>query len=415
MASDNPYVIVGGGLAGAKAAETLREEGFDGRIVLVGDEHDRPYERPPLSKGYLLGDEERSSVYVHEEGWYAEKSVELLTGRRATRLDRGAHEVELSDGERIGYSKLLLTTGSSPRRLKIEGNELDGVNYLRRVGHTDGLREALSAGGRVVVVGAGWIGLETAAAARDKYGCSVTVVEPQPTPLYGVLGAELGQIFQQVHAKHGVDFRFGTGVTAITGSGKVTGVRTDDGTELPADAVIVGIGARPNNELAEEAGLAIDSDNGGIVVDAQLRTADPDVYAAGDVASFPSARYGRNLRVEHWANALNGGPLAARAMLGQDVTYTDLPYFFTDQYDLGMEYTGWFAPGGYDEVVLRGDVDGLAFYSFWVAGGRVVAGMHVNLWDDGVGPVQELINSEHPVDTKRLGDASVPLADLAKG
>ncbi len=414
MVSDNAYVIVGGGLAGAKAAETLREDGFEGRVVIIGDERDRPYERPPLSKGYLLGDDERSSVYVHEEGWYAEKSVELLTGRRVTKLDRGAHEVELEDGERIGYAKLLLTTGASPRRLRIEGNKLDGVNYVRRLGHTDRLREALASGGRVVVVGAGWIGLEAAAAARAKFGCEVTVVEPQPTALHAVLGPELGTVFGDLHRKHGVDFRFGTGVTEFTGEGTVSGVRTDDGTEIPADTVIVGIGARPNTELAEDAGLAVDGDTGGIVVDASLRTGDPDVFAAGDVASFPSARYGRRIRVEHWANALNGGPLAARAMLGQDVSYTDLPYFFTDQYDLGMEYTGWFAPGGYDQVVLRGDVEGLAFHSFWVAGDRVVAGMHVNLWDDGIGPVQELINAEHPVDTGRLADTSVPLADCLK-
>jgi 3-phenylpropionate/trans-cinnamate dioxygenase ferredoxin reductase component len=409
---DNPYVIVGGGLAGAKAAETLREEGFDGRIVLITDERDRPYERPPLSKGYLLGDDERSSVFVHEEGWYAEKSVELLTGRRVTALDRLEHEVTLEDGERLGYAKLLLTTGSSPRRLRIPGNELDGVHYLRRLGHSDSLRDTLAAGGRVVVAGAGWIGLELAAAARAKYGCEVTVIEPQPTPLYAVLGPEVGTIFGELHTKHGVELRLGTGVSEFTGSGTVSGVRTSDGTELPADAVIVGIGARPNIELAEAVGLASED---GVVVDSQLRTSDPDVFAAGDIASFPSARYGRRIRVEHWANALNGGPLAARAMLGQDVTYTDLPYFFTDQYDLGMEYTGWVGPGAYDEVVLRGDVEGLAFQAFWITAGRVAAGMHVNLWDDGVGPIQELIAAEHPVDTKRLADTSVPLADLAKG
>ncbi|MGH3881362.1 MAG: NAD(P)/FAD-dependent oxidoreductase [Actinophytocola sp.] len=414
MVSDNPYVIVGGGLAGAKAAETLREEGFEGRVVLVGDERDRPYERPPLSKGYLLGDDERSSIFVHEESWYAEKSIDLRTGTRAVRLDRDAHEVELDGGERLGYAKLLLATGASPRRLKIEGNQLDGVNYVRRVGHIDRLRESLAGGGRVVVVGAGWIGLEAAAAARTKYDAEVTVVEPQPTPLHAALGPELGSVFGDLHRKHGVDLRLGTGVTGFTGTDKVTGVTTDDGTELPADVVIVGIGARPNTELAEEAGLGLDGDNGGVIVDSQLRTQDPDVFVAGDAASFPSARYGRRIRVEHWANALNGGPLAARAMLGQDVTYTDLPYFFTDQYDLGMEFTGWFAPGGYDQVVLRGDVDGLAFYSFWVAGDRVVAGMHVNLWDDGVGPIQELIHAEQPVDTARLADASVPLAETLK-
>ncbi|HEY0450829.1 FAD/NAD(P)-binding oxidoreductase [Actinophytocola sp.] len=391
------FVIVGGGLAGAKAAETLREEGFDGRVVLVCAEPDRPYERPPLSKGYLLGDQERDTVFVHEQGWYADNSVELLLKRRATRIDRAAHEVELDSGERLAYTKLLLATGSSPRRLRVDGNNLDGVHYLRRLSHSDKLREDIARGGRVVVVGAGWIGLETAAAARQK-GSEVTVVEPQSTPLHVPLGPEMGGFFADVHRAHGVDLRLGVGVTGFRGGGRVEAVLTDDG-EIPADLVIVGIGARPNTELAEEAGLKVDD---GVLVDSSLRTEDPDIYAAGDIASSPSSVYGRPIRVEHWATALNGGPAAAKGMLGQDVTYDDLPYFFSDQYDVGMEFTGWFAPGGYDEVVTRGDVAGQAFRAYWLAGGRVVAGMHVNLWDDGVGPIQELVRGGAPVDPDDL-------------
>lgn len=391
------FVIVGGGLAGAKAAETLRTEGFAGRVVLVGAEPDRPYERPPLSKGYLLGDDERDSVFVHPEGWYAENSVELRAKTRATRIDRAAHEVELEGGERVGYTKLLLATGSSPRRLRVDGNNLDGVHYLRRLSHSEGIRDAFAGGGRVVVVGAGWIGLETAAAAR-KQGCEVTVVEPSPTPLHLPLGPEMGEFFAGVHRDHGVDLRLGVGVTGFRGTGRVEAVVTDGG-EFAADAVVVGIGARPNTELAEEAGLEVDD---GVLVDGSLRTADPDIFAAGDIASSPSAVYGRRIRVEHWATALNGGPVAAKAMLGQDVSYDDLPYFFSDQYDVGMEFTGWFAPGGYDEVVTRGDLAGQAFRAYWLAGGRVVAGMHVNLWDDGVGPFQELIQGGRPVNADDL-------------
>ncbi|GAA3439975.1 NAD(P)/FAD-dependent oxidoreductase [Kutzneria kofuensis] len=288
MSSEQTHVIVGAGMAGAKAAETLRAEGFDGRIVLIGAEQERPYDRPPLSKGYLLGDQDRNSVFLHPLEWYGDNHVELLTGRRVARLDRAAHEVELAGGERIGYTKALLATGSSPRRLKIDGSNLDGVHYLRRFSQSDALREAFATGGRVVVVGAGWIGLETAAAAR-KAGCEVTVVEPMATPLHGALGPEMGTFFGDVHRRQGVDLRLGVGVTGFTGAGKVSAVATDAG-EIPADIVVVGIGARPNVELAEDAGLTVD--NGGVLVDAALRTEDPDVFAAGDIASVPNSRYG---------------------------------------------------------------------------------------------------------------------------
>jgi 3-phenylpropionate/trans-cinnamate dioxygenase ferredoxin reductase subunit len=361
-----------------------------------------------LSKGYLLGIAERSTIYVHDDRWYDEKSIELLLGRRATLVDRAAHEIELDGGERIGYTKLLLATGASPRQLRSPGSDLDGVHYLRRVEDSERLRETIRGGGRIVVVGAGWIGLETAAAARE-YGCEVTVIDPEPTPLRAALGSEMGAVFARLHRAHGVDLRLGHAVTGLRGQGRVSAVMTSDGSEFPADAVVVGIGARPNSELAERAGLKCDN---GIVVDQSLRTEDPDIYAVGDVANSFNPLYGRQVRVEHWANALHGGPVAAKAMLGQQVTFDHIPSFFTDQYDVGMEFSGWFGPGGYEQVVTRGDVDGRAFHAFWLSGHRVVAAMHVNLWDDGIGPAQELIRSGQPVDPGRLADNSVPLLEL---
>ncbi|MFI9389144.1 NAD(P)/FAD-dependent oxidoreductase [Kutzneria sp. NPDC052558] len=404
MSSEQTHVIVGAGMAGAKAAETLRAEGFDGRIVLIGAEQEQPYDRPPLSKGYLQGEQDRDSVYLHPLNWYGDNHVELLTGRRVSRLDRAAHEVELAGGERLGYTKLLLATGSSPRRLKVEGNDLDGVHYLRRLEQSDDLRAAFAHGGRVVIVGAGWIGLETAAAAR-KAGCEVTVVEPLAQPLQNALGPEMGAVFGEAHRRQGVDLRLGVGVTGFKGAGKVAAVGTDAG-DIPADIVVVGVGARPNTELAEDSGLTVDN---GVHVDAALRTEDPDVFAAGDIAKVPNSRYGQRIRVEHWQNAVDSGPLAAKSMLGQDVVHDDVPYFFTDQYTIGMEFAGWFAPGGYDRVVTRGDVDGLAFYAFWLAGDEVVAGMHLNQWDEGIAPVQELIRSRKAVEPARLADTGSPL------
>ncbi|MGQ0716362.1 MAG: NAD(P)/FAD-dependent oxidoreductase [Pseudonocardiales bacterium] len=409
------FVIVGASLAGAKAAQTLREEGFTGRIVLIGDEAERPYERPPLSKGYLLGKQDKARLYVHDGGWYTENSVDLQLGRRVTSLDRAEHQVGLEGGDRLGYSKLLLATGASPRQLDLPGADLDGVHYLRQIEDSERLREAIHSGGHVVVVGAGWIGLETAAAARE-YGCEVTVIEPQPTPLQAALGpgaggSVIGGFFAQVHRQHGVDVRLGTAVTEFRGTGRVTAVLTDDGIEIPTDVVIVGVGAQPNTELAEQAGLAVEN---GVLVDAALRTEDPDVYATGDVANAVNPSYRARIRVEHWANALHGGPAAARSMLGHQVSYDRAPYFFTDQYDVGMEFTGWFRPGGYDALITRGDLGARAFYAFWLADDRVVAGMHVNQWDEGIAPVQDLIRSGVPVDRHRLGDPAVPLADTAK-
>ncbi|MGW0702623.1 NAD(P)/FAD-dependent oxidoreductase [Streptomyces sp. NPDC002867] len=411
------FVIVGGGLAGAKAAETLRAEGFTGRVILIGDERDHPYERPPLSKGFLTGKEERDSVFVHEPGWYAQADVELHLGQPVVSIDRAAKSVRLGDGAVVHYDKLLLATGAEPRRLDIPGTGLAGVHHLRRLAHAERLRGVLAALGRdnghLVIAGAGWIGLEVAAAARG-YGAEVTVVEPEATPLHQVIGPELGQVFAELHREHGVRFHFGARLTEITGQdGMVLAARTDDGEEHPAHEVLAAIGAAPRTALAEGAGLALAdrAHGGGIAVDASLRTSDPDIYAAGDVAAAQHPLIGARLRVEHWANALNGGPAAARAMLGRAVTYDRVPYFFSDQYDLGMEYSGWAPPGSYDQVVLRGDVGKREFIAFWLSGGRVLAGMNVNVWDVTEN-VQQLIRSKARVDAQALGDPSVPLTEL---
>ena len=410
MTADNTMVIVGASLAGARAAQTLREQGFDGPVVLIGDEDEIPYERPPLSKDYLMGKHGREKLYAQPREWYGEHQVDLRLAATVTSIDPSAHEVSLSGGQRIGYSKLLLTTGSSPRRLQVAGADLGGVHYLRRVQDSDRIRSALGGASRVAVIGAGWIGLETAAAARAA-GAEVTVFEMAELPLLRVLGREVAEVFARLHADNGVDLRFGVQIAELTGSGgAVSGVRLADGTEVAADVVIVGVGITPNVELAAAAGLTVDN---GIVTDAQLRTSDPDIFAAGDVANAFHPLFGKHLRVEHWSNARNQPVVAARAMLGEDVSYDRVPYFYTDQYDLGMEYAGYVEPGGYAEVVFRGDVPGREFIAFWLAGdGRVLAGMNVNIWDVNEA-ISVLVRAQQPVSKDALKDASVPLESLA--
>ncbi|MFF7680414.1 NAD(P)/FAD-dependent oxidoreductase [Actinacidiphila glaucinigra] len=405
MSPENTFVIVGGGLAAGKAAEALRENGHDGRLVLIGDEPDQPYVRPPLSKGYLLGKETRDSIFVHPDDWYDKHDVDLRLGTTVTGLDAGAKEVELDGGQRMPYTKLLLATGSTPRRLPVPGADLDNVLYLRRVGDSERLKAAFTAGARIVVIGGGWIGLETAAAAKQA-GADVTVLEAEELPLLRVLGREAAEVFAALHTDHGVVLRHGAQVERITGSGgRADGVRLADGTRLPADAVVVGVGITPNVQLAEAAGLEV---RNGIVTDAHLRTSAPDVFAAGDVANAYHPFLDRHIRVEHWANALNQPATAARGMLGGDAVYDRLPYFYTDQYDLGMEYTGYVEPGGYDRVVFRGDKAAREFVAFWMAGDHIQAGMNVNVWDV-IEPVRDLITSRAAVDDARLADPQVPL------
>jgi NADPH-dependent 2,4-dienoyl-CoA reductase/sulfur reductase-like enzyme len=410
MPTEPTYLIVGASLAGAKAAETLRSEGFGGRVILIGAETERPYERPPLSKGYLLGKDEKSVIYVHEEGWYAEHDVDLRLGVTVTSVDPAGRTVTTTDGETVGYDRLLLATGASPRRLKIPGAGREGVLYLRTVGDSERLAAAFAGGGRVVTIGAGWIGLETTAAAREA-GCEVTVIEPEPTALYRALGSELGEMFADLHREHGVRFRFGESVSELRGpgaDGRVSEVITSSGAAVPADIVVAGIGAVPNTGLAAEAGLEVDN---GVVADAALRTTGPGIYAAGDVASSYHPLLGRRVRVEHWANALNSGPAAAKSMLGQDVAYDPVPYFYSDQYDLGMEAAGLPEPGSYDQVLYRGDRPGREFIAFWLAGGAVVAGMNVNVWDVS-DDIQALIRSGKQVDPARLTDPDIPVAEV---
>jgi 3-phenylpropionate/trans-cinnamate dioxygenase ferredoxin reductase subunit len=400
------FVIAGASLAGAKAAETLRDEGFDGEIVLLGSEPERPYERPPLSKGYLLGNDARDSVYVHAADWYAEHHVDLVPDVTVTAIDRDAATVTTSGpvGEaELSYDKLLLATGASPRRLDFPGSDREEVLYLRTIADSERLRSAFQAGARVVVAGAGWIGLETTAAARSA-DCPVTVLEPQPGALHDQLGPELGAVFADLHRAHGVQFRFGERAVEF----RPGIVITSGGAEIPADVLVVGIGAAPNDQLAARAGLEVAN---GVLTDAALRTSDVNIFAAGDVANSFNPLLGRRVRVEHWANALNGGPAAARSMLGQPVSYDRVPYFYSDQYDLGMECAGLPSPGFYDQVVYRGDPATLEFIAFWLSRGAVIAGMNVNVWDVN-DDIQALIRSAREVDPTRLTNPDIPIPDL---
>ncbi|HET6969295.1 MAG TPA: FAD-dependent oxidoreductase [Ornithinibacter sp.] len=353
-------VIVGAGLAGGTAATELREQGYEGKVVLVGAEEHPPYERPPLSKGYLLGNDPIDDAFVHPADWYAEHDVDLRLGVVATGLDTDAHVVTTSDGD-LTYERLLLATGAEPRRLALAEESGVPTAYLRTIEDSDRLKEAFAAGGRIVVVGAGWIGLEVAAAAREA-GCDVTVFETAELPLLRVLGPTVAQVFADLHREHGVDLRLGASVTPE---------------ELrAADLVVAGVGVTPRLELARSGGLALDD---GVLVDAGLHTSVPSVLAVGDIASHAHPVLGRRIRVEHWDTAINQAKVAAHNLAGGDEVYDTMPYFFTDQYDLGMEYVGHASAD--DDVVVHGDLAGREFRAFWTREGRVVAAMHANDWD----------------------------------
>lgn len=406
MVDQRRFVIVGGGLAGAKGAEALRERGFQGSIVLLGSEEHLPYERPPLSKGYLKTGEGLDEAFVHAHEWYAAHDVEVRTGTTVTAVDRAAHEVVTAEGERTAYDRLLLATGSSPRTLTLPGHDLGGVLSLRTIEDSDRIRALMQPGARLVFVGGGWIGLEVASAAREA-GADVVVLESLELPLVRVLGVQVAKVFADLHREHGVDLRTSVTIEEIVGSdGAASGVRLADGAVVPADAVVVGIGAAPNVGLAEAAGLAVDN---GVTADAVGRTSDPDIFVAGDLANVEHPFLGQRVRVEHWANALNQPDVVAAAMLDQDGPEPELPYFFTDQYDLGMEYHGLGGPD--DEVVVRGSLADREFVAFWLREGRVVAGMNVNVWDVG-DAVKALIRSRAVVDRDQLADPAVPLDGL---
>jgi len=406
MSSSDTFVIVGAGMAGGKAAETLREEGFDGRVVLLGAEPHRPYERPPLSKDYLRGEAEQPAWLQEDEGWYAANNVELRTSSVVQSIDAGDKAVVLGGGERIGYDRLLLATGGEPRALPVPGGDLDGVHLLRTIEDSNSIRALFDGGGRLVVIGGGWIGCEVAASARQK-GMDVTLIESLELPLLRVLGPELGGFYRGVHEDQGVEMLLGAGVEAIEGSGRAERVRLSDGKTIDCAAVLVGIGVAPRTELVD--GIArIDN---GVVVDERLQSSADGIYACGDIANAAHPVFTRHVRVEHWANALEQGPAAARSMLGKDVSYDKVPYFFSDQYDVGMEYAGLHDPNA-DELVLRGDMGSREFVAFWVRGDRLMAGMNVNVWDVS-DPIQELVRSRATVDRARLADPDVPVDEVA--
>jgi 3-phenylpropionate/trans-cinnamate dioxygenase ferredoxin reductase subunit len=406
MSSSDTFVIVGAGMAGGKAAETLREEGFDGRVVLVGAEPHRPYERPPLSKDYLRGEAEQPAWLQEDESWYASNRVELRTSSVVQSIDAGDKAVVLGGGERIGYDRLLLASGGEPRALPVPGGDLAGVHLLRTIEDSNAIRALFDGGGRLVVIGGGWIGCEVAASARQK-GMDVTLIESLELPLLRVLGPELGGFYRGVHEDQGVEMLLGAGVDAIEGSGRAERVRLSDGKTIDCAAVVVGIGVAPRTELVD--GIArVDN---GVVVDERLQSSADGIFACGDIANAAHPVFTRHVRVEHWANALEQGPAAARSMLGKDVSYDKVPYFFSDQYDVGMEYAGLHDPNA-DELVLRGDMGSREFVAFWVRGDRLMAGMNVNVWDVS-DPIQELVRSRATVDRGRLADSDVPIAEVA--
>ncbi len=403
----SPIVIVGGGLAAAKAAEAVRAEGFDGTVRLFTEEPHRPYERPPLSKEVLLGRSEPGDAHVHEEAWYSDHEVELATSEAVESIDRRAREVVTRSGVRHRYDRLILATGAVPRQLPVPGADLDGITYLRTLDDAVRLRTRAAEVDHVTVVGAGWIGSEVAAALRQQ-DVAVTMVDPVDLPLGRILGPQVGAVFRDLHRDHGVDLRLGSAVERLDGEGQVRTVHLDDGSTFGTDLVVVGIGVTPRVELAAASGLAV---NDGIQVDETLHTNDAAILAAGDVARARHPLFAEPLRVEHWANALNQGATAGRNALGAGEVYDRLPYFFTDQYDLGMEYSGH-APS-WDRVVVRGDLDAREFIAFWLDGGRVTAAMNCNVWDV-TDDLQALVRSGATPVPDALADPDVPLRSLRK-
>ncbi|MBB3039766.1 NAD(P)/FAD-dependent oxidoreductase [Hoyosella altamirensis] len=406
MTTQPPIAIVGAGLAGAKVAEALRDRDYPGRIVLIGAEEHLPYDRPPLSKGFVQGKKTTDDITLLPPQWYRDHHVELMLGTEVTSINRSAKTLTLPDGSTLEYAKLALATGSTPRVLSIPGAEADGVHYLRTVEQSEELIRVIGAGGRLVIIGAGWIGLEIAAAARAK-DVAVSVIEAAELPLLGALGPEMATVFAELHREHGVDLHLDSGVEEITTSdGSASGVRLTSGETIPADAVLIAVGAQPNIGLAKDAGLDVDE---GVLVDGALKTSDPDIVAVGDIAEHDHPLLGRRIRVEHWATALNQPQVAASTLTERTATYDNLPYFFTDQYDLGMEYVGFAPRGEYSRVSVRGDLSTHEFVAFWLdSADRVLAGMNVNIWDV-TDAIKSLIRSGRSIDVARLEDSEIPL------
>jgi NADPH-dependent 2,4-dienoyl-CoA reductase/sulfur reductase-like enzyme len=401
---------VGGGLAGAKSVEALRERGFDGSVTLIGEETQPPYERPPLSKSYLMGSTPFDKAVVLSEQWYRDHDVDLLLGQRVDAVDLAAGTVGIRGGSELAFDRLVLATGAAPRRLTAPGADARGLLYLRTKADADALRAQFGPNARLLIIGGGWIGLEVAAAARQA-GTSVVVLEAAELPLLGVLGAPLARVFAQLHREQGVEIRTSVGRIEIVtdAAGTAAGVRLEDGSVIEASAVVVGIGVAPRVDLAERAGLAVSN---GVLVDEGLRASDPRVVAVGDIANHAHPVLGQHIRVEHWAAALNQPATAVAALLGDTVRYEALPYFYTDQYDLGMEYVGHAPPGSYTDILVRGDLRTRQFIAFWLQHDRVLAGMAVNIWDV-IDDIKPLIRDGVAVDPARLSDPDQPIAELS--
>ncbi len=407
MSTSEAYVIVGASVAGGRAAETLRQEGFDGKVILIGAEPDRPYERPPLSKDVLQGAASEDKVFLRPPEFYDEQGIELRLGATATRLNPSDRQVTLDIGERVRYDKLLIATGADVRRLNVPGIRLPGVHYLRTIQDARAIRDATGRSCRVVVIGAGFIGAEVAASCRVK-GADVTVLEVLPVPLQRVLGDRIGELYARIHRDRGVDLRLGVGISEFRGSGRVEEILTSTGERIPCDVAVVGVGVQPATGWLEGSGLALQN---GIIVDEFAATNLPDVFAAGDVANWWHPILGERLRVEHWENAQNQGIAAAKSMLGKSEAYAPVPYFWSDQYDLTLQYVGH--ASGQDEVIFRGNPDPRQLLAFYLRDGQLRAAIGVNRLKD-INAVRRLMRNRTPVTREQLADEQIDLRKLGQ-
>jgi len=405
--TDHLIAILGAGHAGGRAAEALRAAGFKGSVTVVGDENHPPYERPPLSKELLAGTFAVERTYIKPRDYYEQAGIALRLGSAAMAIDRAAQRLRLADGTTLPYDTLLLTMGARARRLNIPGGEGERVYYLRDIGDCLKLRAELAAERHLIVIGAGFIGLEAAAVARTR-GCAVTIVEAAATPLARVAPPELGAFFAALHRGKGVDLHLGAAVTAIDRQGDKAVVRLASGETLAGDAVLVGIGAVPNSELAAAADLNVDD---GILVDAHGRSSDPLIFAAGDVTRHFNPLLGRRIRLEAWQNAQNQAIAVAKVMAGGSEPYAELPWFWSDQYDVNLQTAG--APERWDEIVWRGRPEDGRFTLFYLDRGIPVGGATVNNARD-MRFIKLFATAAKPLDPARLADPAVKLADLAK-